>query len=134
MLPNATVCRICGGVADDLGRRIDYDRPLAYEQPTVATAVQVSLDELVPAYLRPNPERLSTILSCWPFGAADPSDGPATAISIEATRPAARDEPETRLGNVPAQRVPTNSVPAADSDPFLLPAWMLYLQKEAAAN
>jgi hypothetical protein len=105
MLPNATVCRRCGGLAVDYDRRIDYDRPVVLDQPAVPAAVPVPLDDAFPAWARPNPERLSTILSCWPFGPADASDGPAITTFTEPAPSAPRLEPVTYPSDVPMQRV-----------------------------
>jgi hypothetical protein len=119
MLPNASVCRSCGGFAVDHNRRSDYDRPVVFDQAPIATVVQVPLDDALPSYLRPNPERLSTILSCWPFGAAEASDGPAITTFAEPALPARHLELVAHRSDVPTQRAAIESVPAIGPNPFL---------------
>jgi hypothetical protein len=133
MLPNATVCRSCRGFAVDHSRRPDYDRPVVFEEPIVPAAVQFAFDAS-PAYARPNPERLSTVLSCWPFGAADPSDGQAITYFTETTLPAPRLEPVTQRSDVPSQRVEMQSVRSVGPNPFLSATRMLHAREEAQAS
>lgn len=119
MLPNASVCKRCGGLAADYDRRIDYDRRADFELTAVQPAAPVLLEDALPAYAGPNPERLSTILGCWPFGAADASDGPTITLPAESTGPTPHLEPATYPNDVPTQRAEAESAPAVDPSPLL---------------
>ena len=133
MLPNASVCRSCGDFAADYNRRIDYDHPIVEESPTVPTALQVRHEDALPAYARPNPERLSTILGCWPFGAADASDGPTITTADAPALPAPRLELVTHRSDVPIQRVEPESVPSIGPNPFLSAARLEQARAEVDA-
>lgn len=136
MLPNATVCLSCGGFAVDHDRRISYARPfeLDFDVATVQTVVRPLFDEAaMPSYARPNPERISTILGSWPFGAADASDGPAFTAVAEVTPPTPRLELLTHRSDVPSQRAEMESVPSVGPNPFLSAARIQQAHERVAA-
>jgi hypothetical protein len=81
----------------------------------------------------PNPGRVSTVLSCWPFGAADPSDGPAFNAPAEPAPQAPRFEPYPYRTDVPTQRTEPESVPAFGPNPFLSAALMQLAREEVTA-
>lgn len=112
MLPTHSVCKRCGGLAADDDQRVNYERRAYYDRPAIPATVEVRLEDFAPAWARPNPERVPTILGCWPFGAADPSDSPAIAILTEPAVPGPRLEPVVYPNDVPAQRVAMPPIPS----------------------
>ncbi|HWA66152.1 MAG TPA: hypothetical protein VG899_07265 [Mycobacteriales bacterium] len=135
MLPNASVCRSCGGFAIDHNRHPDYDRPLALARAAAAADVQAVLEGALPVYARPNPQRVSTVLSCWPFGATDASEEPTPVTPvIELAEPSVLGfEAVVHRSDVPTQRGEMESVPATGPNPFLSAARILHAREEAQA-
>ncbi|HVW81853.1 MAG TPA: hypothetical protein VHB69_13025 [Mycobacteriales bacterium] len=109
-------------------RYVETAAPAPAQLPASVAAL---LEAAAPEWARPNPDRVPTMLGCWPLGALDLTDHPTTTALTRTAQPARHLEPVAGRGDVPAQRREMESVPSIGPNPFLAAARIL-AEREAA--